>query len=132
MVKVLVGPAQRVVVGLADAAEVAGDRLGAAEVEVGAVGALGVERLDVAGADDLHRRGDGEDVLAGARLLGHVAHADVAARHELTLADGLPGLGDEPGEVLQGADLQGDGVLLVDVLPVGRVAEDAARGTRAA
>ena len=44
----------------------------------------------------------------GARLLGHVALADEAPGHELALLDGLPGLGDQPGEELQGADLEGD------------------------
>ena len=78
--QVLVGPLDGVVVGLADAAEVAGDGVGAAQVHVGAVDALGVQGLDVAGADDLHGRGHGEHVLARRRLLGHVAHADVAAR----------------------------------------------------
>ena len=46
VVEVLVEPLQRVLVGLTDAAEVAGDRFRTAQVDVRAVGALGVEGLD--------------------------------------------------------------------------------------
>ena len=52
------------VVGLADAAEVAGDRRRAAQVDVGAVGALGVQRLDVGRAHDLHRRRERQHIAA--------------------------------------------------------------------
>ena len=114
VVEVLARPLERVVVGLADAAEVAGDGVRAAEVDVAAVDAARVQRLDVRGAEDLHGGGDGEDVAAGRALLGHVAHADVAAGHELAAVDGALRLGDQPGEVLQGADLEGDGVGLVE------------------
>ena len=123
--QVLIGPLERVVVGLADAAEVAGDRVGAAQVHVAAVCAAGVERLDVSGAEDLHGGGDGDDIAAGHALLGHVAHPDIAAGHELSLRDRALGLGDEPGEVLERADLEGDRVGLVEPHGVGRRAEDA-------
>ena len=60
--------------------------------------------------DHLHGRADREQVAARPRLLGHVALADEAAGHELALLDRLAGLGDQPGEELQGADLESDGV----------------------
>jgi hypothetical protein len=40
-------------------------------------------------------------------LLGHVAHPDDASRHQLLLFKRLPGLGDQPGEILHRTDLQG-------------------------
>jgi len=123
VVQVFVGPAQRVPVGLTDAAEVAGDRLGAAEHDIAAVDAARVERLDVRRADDLHGRRDGDDVLPRGRLLGHVAHADVAPGHQLPAFDGPSRFGDEPGKELQGADLEGHGACLVDVGAVRRRAE---------
>ncbi len=113
------------VIGLADAAEVAGDRLRTAEVAVRAIDALGVQRLHVRRADDLHGRGHGEDVFARRRLLGDVAHADIAAGHQLATLDGLLGLADQPGEVLQGTDLEGNGVVVVEGHAVCGVAEDA-------
>src|SRR5665647_2373582 len=124
--KALFGPFQRVVVGLTDAAEVAGDGVRAAQVDVGAVDATRVESLDVRGADDLHRGRHGEDVLARRGLLGDVAHADVAAGHKLALLDRQTSLVDEPGEVLEGADLESHGARLVEGHGVGRGADDAA------
>ena len=121
----LVGPQQRVVVGLPHAAEVAGDRRGAVEVDVGAVGALGVEGLDHAGADDLHRRVDGREVAVGL-LLGHLADADPAAGHQRALVDRPAGGGRHPREVLEGADLEGHRDVVPEAHPVGARTQDAA------
>src|SRR5665647_2490684 len=68
----------------------------------------------------------GEDVLARRGLLGDVAHADVAAGHKLALLDRQTSLVDEPGEVLEGADLESHGARLVEGHGVGRGADDAA------
>ncbi len=81
VVEEFVKPLEGIVVGLPDAAEVAGDRLRPAQVDVGAVGALGVQRLHVAGADDLHGSRHGQDVAVVGLLLLHLADADKATGH---------------------------------------------------
>ena len=111
--QVLVHPFDGVVVRLADPPEVARDGLGAAQVHVGAVRALGVEGFHVGGADDLHGRGHGHDVAVIGLLLDHIAHPDEPARHEFSLFDAALGLGDQPGEILQCADLEGDRIFPV-------------------
>ena len=113
------------VVGLPDAAEVAGDRRRAVEVDVGAVGALGVERLDDAGADDLHGRRHRRQVAVGLLLL-HLADADPASRHQRAIGDRAARRGDDPREVLERADLEGHGHVVAEGHRVGPVAEDAA------
>ena len=100
-------------VGLADAAEIAGDGLGSAQVDVGAVGTLGVEGLHVARADDLHGRRHRHDVSVVGLLLDHFAYPDESARHQLALLNAVFGLGDQPGEILQRADLKRHGILLI-------------------
>ncbi len=62
VIQEFIQPFERVVVGLADAAKVAGDGRRAAQVDVRAVGAFGVQRFHIAGADDLHGGGDGGQV----------------------------------------------------------------------
>ena len=74
--EVLVGPLERVAVGLADAAEVAGDRVRAAEVDVAAVDAARVQGLDVCRSQDLHRGGDSHNQRMIDRIAG-VKHPSV-------------------------------------------------------
>ena len=125
VVEVLVHPQQGMVVGLPDPAEVAGDRRRAVEVDVRAVRALGVERLDDARADDLHRRRHRRQVAVRLLLL-HLADPDPASRHERPIGDRAPGRGDDPGEVLEGADLEGHGHVVAEGHRVGPVAQHAA------
>ena len=66
VIQQFVHPLQGVLVRLADAAEIAGDGLRAAQVRVRAVGALGVQRLHVRSAENLHRSREWQ---AGRRLL---------------------------------------------------------------
>ncbi len=54
VMKQLVCPHERVIIGLPNAAEVAGDRCGSVEMNVRSIGAFGVERLHITRADDLH------------------------------------------------------------------------------
>ena len=56
IVQELVQPFERILIRLADAAEIAGDRVRPAQMDVRAVRAFGVERVHVRRADDLHRR----------------------------------------------------------------------------
>ena len=81
VVQEFVQPLERIVVGLPNAAKVAGDGLWPTQVDVGAVGALGVQRLHVAGTEDLHGRGHRQDVALVGLLLLHLADTDKAAGH---------------------------------------------------
>ncbi len=98
-------------VGLPDAAKIAGDSSRTTQVDIRAVGALGVEGIHVAGADDLHGSGDGRQVAVGFLFL-HLADLDEAPRHQHPFCDRAFGDLDDPGEILAGADLQGDGEII--------------------
>src|SRR5450759_853285 len=124
VVEELVEPLQRVVVGLAAPAEIAGDRGRADEVDVRAVGALRVQRLHVAGADDVHGRRDRRQVAVGLLLL-HPADLDPAGRHERTLRDRLPRGRDDPREILERAHLQRHRHVVAEGRGVRPVAQDA-------
>ena len=52
-------------------------------------------------------------------LLGHVAYPNIAAGHQLSFFDAASGFADEPRKILQGADFQGHGVLLIDLGRIG-------------
>ena len=113
------------IVGLTDAAKVAGNRRGAAEMDIRAIGALGLQRLDVGRADDLHGRSERQHVPAVGLRLAHLAHANDAAGHQLPVGDGLLCLRHQPGEVLRGADFQRDGEVILKSHRVGPGAEHA-------
>ena len=123
VVEVFVDPVEGVVVGLAHAAEVAGDGLRPAQMHIGAVGPLGVEGLHIGGPHDVHGRTHGQDVVVFDLLLHH-PDPDVAGGHELALVDGLPRLGHEEGEVLEGAHFEGHGKVIFERYGPGTVAED--------
>ena len=93
-------------------------------MDVGAVGALGVERLHDAGADDLHRGGHRRQVAVGLLLL-HLAHPDPAPRHQRLVRHRPAGRGDHPREVLERADLEGHGHVVTEGHRVGTVAQHA-------
>ena len=124
IVERLVHPLERVAVRLADTAEVAGDGPRSAEVDVGAVDALGVQRLDAGRAQYLDRGADCGEVAAVGLLLFHLAHADEAARENLPLFHRLPDFGEQPREVLERADLERRGLGKV-VVPHGALGVDA-------
>jgi len=113
-----------VAVRLADAAEVAGDGPRSAEVDVGAVDALGVQRLDAGRAQYLDRGADCGKVAAVGFLLFHLAHADEASGENLPLFHSLPDFGEQPREVLERADLERRGLGEV-VVPHGALGVDA-------
>ena len=105
IVKEFVQPLEGVPVGLAHAAKVAGNGGRAAQVHVGAVGALGVQGLHVAGANDLHGGDEGRQV-AVLLLLLHLAHADEPAGNQRLLGDGPLDRRHQPGEILRRAHFQ--------------------------
>ena len=94
-------------------------------MDVGAVGAFCVERLDHAGADDRHRRRHRGQVAVGL-LLPHLADSNPSARHQRPLGDGATGRGDDPWEVLKGADLESHAQLVAEGHGIGAVAQDGA------
>ncbi len=81
VVQELVQPLQGVFVGLTDAAEIACDGRGSAEVRVGAVGAFCVERLHEGGADDVQRGDDGGQVAVRFGFL-HLPDGDKSPGHK--------------------------------------------------
>ena len=111
VIEELVEPLERVLVGLPHPAEVTGDRLRAAQVDIGAVGAFGVQRLHVARADDVHRGGEGRQVAVGLLFL-HLAHADEAPRHQRPLGNSARGGLDHPREILARTHFQRDGEIV--------------------
>ena len=119
VVKVLIKPLAGVVVRLADAAEVSGDCVRPAKVDVRSVSPPRIQGFHPGGAENLHAGGDGRQVPV-LLLLFHCPHADEAAGHELSPRDGLPRLGNEPREVLKGGNLQSH--LVAVVLERGRSA----------
>jgi hypothetical protein len=123
-VQVFVHPHERVVVRLPHAAEVAGDRRRSVEMDVGSVRALGVERLDHAGADDRHGRGHRGQVAVRLLLL-HLANADPAAGHQRPIGGRPASRGDHPREVVERADLEGHGHVVAEDHRLGPVSEDA-------
>ena len=80
-------------------------------MDVAAVDALGVERLHVRRADDLHGGCYGEDVLARRRLLGDGAHGPQRVRIELAARQSVQRRGQQgqaAGQALQGDDPDDD------------------------
>ncbi len=100
VVKELIQPFQRIMVRLADAAKIAGDSRRTTKVDIRAIGAFGIQRLDVAGADDLHGCRDGRQI-AIQLLLFHFPNLDKPPGHQAPVGDGAFGSFDQPGEVLQ-------------------------------
>ncbi len=86
------------------------------------VGAPGVQRLDVAGADDLHRGGE-SGKIAILLLLLHLADANESPGNEIVLLDGALGGLDDPGEVLAGAELECDREVIGKLHPLRLVAQ---------
>ncbi len=123
IVQKLVEPFERVLIRLTDAAEIAGDRIGSAQMHVRAVGSLRVERVHVRRADRLHRCHPREQVaLIGFRFF-HVAHADKAPRHQFAIRDRLFRFDDEPREILKRADFERDRVRLLEFHRRGGIAQ---------
>ncbi len=98
-------------VRLTDTAKIAGDRCRTIQVDIRAIRAFGIERLDIAGADDLHGSRDGRQI-AIQLLLFHFADFDPATGHQAPLGDCTFGSIDHPREVLQGTDFQCDRIII--------------------
>ncbi len=113
VIEKLVDPLQHVIIRLADATEVAGDGLRAAQMDVRTVRSLGVERLDKARPDDLHGGDKGGEVAIRFLLL-HFAHTDESSRHQGALGDGALGGGNHPREILRRADLERHGKVILE------------------
>ena len=118
MVQKLICPFIGVIVGLTDTTEIAGNGFRPAKMNVAAVGPPGVQGLHVGGSQNTHAKSGGQDVAVVLPLFGHVSDPDVARQHQLPVFDGLPGLADEPREILQGADLEGHGIFHINVGPL--------------
>ena len=126
IVEEFIQPFQYIIIRLPHTAEVAGDGLRSAQVQIRAVRALGIQGFDIAGADDLHGSSDRRQV-AILLLLFHLAHTDITTRHELALLNGAFSNHTQPGEILKRTDLQGDGEIvckadLIRFLPQHRAA----------
>ncbi len=85
-------------VGLADAAEVARDGLGPAEVDVRSVHALRIQGFHAGGAENFRGGAHGGKVSPVRFLLFHLPHADKPPGKQFALLDALPHLGEKPGE----------------------------------
>ena len=97
---------------LADAAEVAGDGLRPPQMNIGAVSALCVQCLYMAGADNLHGCREGGKVTI-VFLFFHLAHTNETGGHQFAPCNGAFGGCDKPGEILGCTDFQRDGVFVL-------------------